>query len=96
MLLPESIDFEVRMVTNSDINAVQRGVTEAEADGGKTVTLREQLSPDTEISKKSGEKFETNRAGVAGSETTTINHPSVQTQQGGGDDSKEEVIYEYE
>ena len=96
VLLPEAIDFEVRMVTNGDINAVQRGVTEAEADGGQTVTLREQLAPDTEKSEKSGEKFQTNRNGTAGSEETRIQHPSVSTSQGGGDSSTEKVRYEYE
>jgi len=96
VLLPESIDFEVRMVTNSDINAVQRAVTEAEADGGQTVTTRSQLSPDTELSKKSGEKFQTARTGSAGSERTEISHPSVTTQQGGSDNSEENVTYTYE
>lgn len=96
VLLPEAIDFEVRMVTNGDINAVQRGVTEAEADGGQTVTTRSQLSPDTELSKKSGEKFQTARTGTAGNERTEISHPVVTTQQGGGDDSDEKVLYEYE
>ena len=96
VLLPESIDFEVRMVTNGDIGAVQRSVTEAEADGGQTVTLREQLSPDTEKSEKSGEKFQTQRTGTAGSERTEISHPSVTTQQGGADNSEENVTYTYE
>lgn len=96
VLLPESIDFEVQMVTDNDINAVSRTGTESEADGS-TTTLREQLSPDVESSDSSGEAVKTERAPTtSGSETTVITHPSVQTAGSGADNSDENVEYQYE
>lgn len=95
VLLPDSIDFEVNMVTDNDINAVSRTTTETEADGS-TVTLREQLASDTERVESSGEDYLTTRTPSAGSEQTVINHPSVQTQGSGADNADETVIYTYE
>jgi hypothetical protein len=95
VLLPEYVEFQVNMVTNGDINAVPRGVTEAVNDGTE-VTLREQLESDVESADKSGESFLTTRTPTSGAEQTTITHPSQTTQASGGDDAEETVDYTYE
>lgn len=95
VLLPEYVDFEVNMVTGDDINVVSRTSSEAEADGGTVVTTRQQTTPDTSSSTRSGENFTTTKNPTQGIEVTTIGHPAVRTQQGGGDSSEEEVNYEY-
>ena len=87
VLLPEFIDFEVDMVTGNDINVISRASTESEANGGETITLREQLAGDVETSTRIGSQVSSSAksATTNGTETSTMDHPSVQTTQSGGD-----------
>ena len=92
VMLPEAVDFEVRVVT--DINAVTRTQTDSENDGS-TVSLTEHLADDVQTAIRSGGDTKTVRTPTGGSETTTITHPSVQTENSGGDNTDETVTYKY-
>ena len=94
-LLPEFIDFEVNMVTGTDINAVTRSSVDSDA-GGSTVTTRSQKTPDSERIERSGDVVKTDKSSTNGSDTTKITHPSVVTTGSGADNSDETVTYDYE
>lgn len=93
VLLPEAIEFEVRLVT--DINAVNRTETDADAGGTRTTTTT-QVANDTETQEKSGGDMRTEKSFSAGTETTEIAHPGIQTASSGADNSDEEVDYTYD
>jgi hypothetical protein len=96
VLLPEFVDFDVQLVTGNDINAVQRTSSESEADGGVTTTLREQLGSDVETSVRSSEQnSNSSKVSGTGTETSTMNHPTVRTDQVGGDSSDQTIRYDY-
>ena len=95
-LLPAAVEFQVNMVTADDNNVITRSFSEADADGGTTVTLREQLAPDVEQTTREGENFTTTRTpGEAGTSVQEVTHPQVQTSSGGGDRTDETVINTY-
>ena len=95
-LLPEEVTFTANLVTNGDINVVERSQVETEADG-EVVTLRQQLTPDVDDSTQEGESHRTERTTAGnGVETTRISHPQVTTAGSGADNSTEQVIYTHE
>jgi hypothetical protein len=95
-LMPEFIDFQVQMVTGTDINAITRTATDSEADGGSAVTTRAQVADDVDTVTKRGDKSRSDKFPSVSSEETKITHPSVQTTGSGADNSDETVKYEYE
>ena len=90
--LTEQLANDVQTVSGTDL-------TEQLANDVQTVSgtsLTEQLANDIQTATKTGDNVMIVRTPTSGSETTTITHPSVQTENSGGDDTDETVTYDYE
>jgi hypothetical protein len=101
VLLPEAVDFEVNMVTGTDINVVTRTNNASEGDGTTTTTRSSGVADLTagphsqEVATKTNDATRVARVYRNHTESTTITHPKVTTTGGGGDNSWEEVNYTY-
>ena len=102
VLLPEAVEFEVNMVTGTDINVITRTNNE-DVDDGTTTTTRSSAAADLtagpheqEVSTKVNDNnIVTDKTYASLTETTKITHPDVTTTGSGVDGSEETVDYTY-
>lgn len=101
VLLPEAVEFEVNMVTGTDINVITRTSNESE-DDGTTTTTRSSAAADLtadphsqEVATKEGDNRRTEKTYGSQTESTDITHPNVTTTGSGIDLGDETVDYTY-
>ena len=101
VLLPEAVEFEVNMVTGTDINVITRTSNEDENDA-TTTTTRSSAAADLttgphsqEVATKTDDNTKTEKFYLPQTETTRITHPNVTTTGSGIDYGDETVEYTY-